>query len=275
MTQVSAAGAASNTHDFADTAYYRAAIEYPYPTEILMRFADQFRKLNLFDRLAAVRTHIPGRIVFTTSFGLEDQAITHAIFSQQLTIDVLTFDTGRLYLETHQVWAETEKRYQMRVQALVPETQALEALITRQGTNGFRESVAARHACCNVRKVVPLDRALENASGWITGLRADQSKARSHLSFGSFDADRNLVKINPIFDWSRDDVAQFVQVHGVPINSLHDNGFLSIGCAPCTRAVRPGEPERAGRWWWEEEEKKECGLHLPAGDVRQLANTAK
>lgn len=247
----------------------------PSNAEIPTRLADQLSGLDLFERLAAVRTQILGRIVFTTSFGLEDQAIAHAIFSQQLAVDVVTLDTGRLFPETHQVWAATERRYQVRVRALVPEGTSLEALIAKQGIDGFRASVAARHACCEVRKVVPLGRALDNASAWVTGLRAGQSETRARLSFVSCDASRRLVKVNPLFDWKRDDVVQFIRAYGVPINPLHERGFLSIGCAPCTRAVRPGEPERAGRWWWEQSEQKECGLHFgPDGGGVRAARAA-
>jgi len=233
----------------------------PSSVEILAHLETSLFRLSLFERLAAVRAQIPGRIVFTTSFSLEDQAIGHAIFSQQLPIDVVTLDTGRLFAETHQVWAETEKHYQVRVRAFFPDTADLEALVSRQGDSGFRTSVVARRACCYVRKVAPLDRALAKVSGWITGLRADQSGERARLSFASFEAERRLLKVNPLIDWTRDDVAEFVRAHDVPINSLHNRGFPSIGCAPCTRPVRPGEPERAGRWWWEQDEKKECGLH--------------
>lgn len=234
------------------------------------RLQERLSCLDLFDRLAAIRADILGRIVFTTSFGLEDQAIAHAIFSQALAIDVVTLDTGRLFPETHQVWAATEKLYQVRIRAIVPEQTSLEALIEDQGINGFRESVAARHVCCQVRKVVPLGRALEGASGWVTGLRTSQSDFRFQLASVAFDDARRLVKVNPLFDWSRDKVVGFIRAHGVPANPLHERGFLSIGCAPCTRAVQAGESERAGRWWWEQDEKKECGLHAArhGGGVR-------
>ncbi|MDI1343641.1 MAG: phosphoadenylyl-sulfate reductase, partial [Pseudolabrys sp.] len=199
--------------------------------------------------------------VFTTSFGLEDQAIGHAILSQNLDIDLVTLDTGRLFGETHDVWAETEQRYGRRIHAIVPERAALEALIDAQGANGFRTSVAARQACCHVRKVEPLNRALEGAQGWITGLRADQSQHRADVAFASVDRARGLIKINPLYDWTRDRAVEFTRTHDVPVNALHGRGFLSIGCAPCTRAIQPGEPERAGRWWWEDKGKTECGLH--------------
>jgi phosphoadenosine phosphosulfate reductase len=218
-------------------------------------------QLDLFERLAAARAILAGRLVFTTSFGLEDQAISHAILSQSLDIDVVTLDTGRLFTETHEVWAATEARYSRRVRAIVPDQRALEALIEDQGNQGFRASVAARQSCCHVRKVEPLNRALAGAQGWITGLRADQSEHRADVSFASFDAARNLVKINPLFDWTRARAVDFTRKHGVPVNTLHEKGFLSIGCAPCTRAIAPGEPERAGRWWWESDGKTECGLH--------------
>jgi phosphoadenosine phosphosulfate reductase len=227
------------------------------------QLADTFGGLGLDERLAAARVAIAGRIVFTTSFGLEDQAISHAIFTRDLAIEVVTFDTGRLFPETHQVWAETEQHYGRRIQALVPERRSVEAWVAQHGINGFRSSVAARQACCGLRKVEPLGRALAGASGWVTGVRAEQSAERAMMSFAAIDAQHRLLKLNPLLDWTRDRVMRFVRDHRVPYNSLHDRGFLSIGCAPCTRALAPDEPERAGRWWWEQEEKKECGLHLP------------
>ena len=216
---------------------------------------------DLFERLAFVRAACPGRLVVMTSFGLEDQAISHAVLSQGLDIDIVTLDTGRLFAETHAVWAATESRYGRRIRAIVPERLELEDLIERQGSDGFRLSVEARQACCHVRKVAPLARALEGAQAWITGLRADQSVHRAAVSFAALDRARGMLKINPLFDWTRDQVVDFTLAHGVPVNALHERGFLSIGCAPCTRAVAPGEPERAGRWWWENESKTECGLH--------------
>jgi phosphoadenosine phosphosulfate reductase len=230
-------------------------------------FVERFPALDLFERLAAIRSEIPGRLVFTTSFGLEDQAIAHAIFAQALAIDVATLDTGRLFPETYDVWAETERRYGVRVLAFAPEHRAVEALIAGQGIDGFRSSVAARLKCCAVRKVAPLARALDGSAAWITGLRADQSADRAQVLPALFDEERGLIKVNPLFDWTRERAREFVRAHDVPCNTLHERGFLSIGCAPCTRAVMPGEPERAGRWWWEQSQKKECGLHV-AHDAR-------
>jgi phosphoadenosine phosphosulfate reductase len=238
------------------------AAEPPPSAEVAAELAAQFGALDLFGRLAAIRARIRGRIVFTTSFGLEDQAITHAICSQQQTIEVATLDTGRLFPETHDVWAATERRYGRQIAAFTPDHAGVKDLIARQGSDGMRISVAARLECCAVRKVAPLKRVLAGASAWITGIRADQSAERAGLSAVSFDQERQLIKVNPLFDWTREQTLDFVRAHGAPYNSLHDRGFLSIGCAPCTRALAPGEPERAGRWWWEQAEKKECGLHM-------------
>jgi phosphoadenosine phosphosulfate reductase len=221
---------------------------------------DDCLALDLPQRIAAVRNNVSGRIVFTTSFGIEDQAIAHAIFSQAISIDVVTLDTGRLFPETYELWARTERRYGRRIPAFYPDRVGVESLVARQGINGFYTSVAARKSCCNVRKVEPLGRALAEATAWITGLRADQSDERAGISFAAVDPDHRLIKVHPLFDWTRERVLSFIAEHGIPYNSLHDRGFVSIGCAPCTRAVRPGETERAGRWWWEQEQK-ECGLH--------------
>jgi phosphoadenosine phosphosulfate reductase len=222
---------------------------------------EECERLDLPDRLAMARREISGGIVFTTSFGIEDQAITHAIFAQGLDIDVVTFDTGRLFPETLGVWDDTERRYGRQIRGLVPDRDSIESLVERDGAAGFRRSVGARIACCALRKVEPLGRALAGASAWITGLRTGQSRERASVACAGIDPHYRIIKVNPLFDWTRDRVVAFVRDHGVPYNPLHDRGFLSIGCAPCTRAVAPGEPERAGRWWWEQEEKTECGLH--------------
>jgi len=216
------------------------------------------------ERLAALRAALPGRIVFTTSFGLEDQAIAHLIFTQKLAIEVATLDTGRLFPETYALWAETEARYGARIRSFHPDAAALSALVADAGVNGFYFSKEARTDCCFVRKVEPLNRALAGASAWVTGLRADQSEEREGVALAGWDEERALVKLSPLFDWTRDQVASFCAAERVPVNALHAQGFLSIGCQPCTRAVRPGEHERAGRWWWETDEARECGLHVGA-----------
>ncbi len=225
---------------------------------------DSVASANLAGRLVRVREAAEGRVVFTTSFGIEDQAITHAIAVAGLAIDIVTLDTGRLFPETYAVWADTERRYGRRIRAVYPDGPSLEALVERQGIDGFYGSLEARKACCGVRKVEPLRRALDGASVWIAGLRAGQSAERGDVSFLAFEEGLALWKANPLFDWTRERLDAFVAEHGVPVNALHSRGFPSIGCAPCTRAVAPGEPERAGRWWWEDDARKECGLHVGA-----------
>src|ERR1700719_704871 len=183
-------------------------------------FVERFPALDLFERLAAIRAQIPGRMVFTTSFGLEDQAIAHAVFAQALAIDVATLDTGRLFPETYDVWAQTERRYGVRIQSFAPEHRAVEALIAGQGIDGLRSSVAARLDCCAVRKVAPLARALEGTAAWITGLRADQSADRAQVPPALFDEERGLIKVNPLFDWTRERTREFVRAHDLPVNTL-------------------------------------------------------
>jgi phosphoadenosine phosphosulfate reductase len=217
---------------------------------------------SLAARLRAAVDAVSGRIVFTTSFGIEDQLIAHHIFSEHLPIEVVTLDTGRLFPSTYKLWQETEERYGVRIRGFYPDAQAVAAMVADAGINGFYYSKDARLSCCEVRKVEPLRRALAGASGWITGLRADQSQHRADTRFAEWDAERSLVKIAPLFDHVRDEVVEACAELKIPINELHAAGFLSIGCEPCTRALRPGETERAGRWWWETEDAKECGLHV-------------
>lgn len=219
--------------------------------------------LSAPERLVELRRTLSGRIVFTHGFGIEGQLIFHWLAEYDLDIDVVTLDTGRLFPQTYALWVETERRYGRRIRAIYPERAALEAMVGRFGIDGFYDSKQARHACCNVRKVKPLDGALEGASAWITGARADQTETRREAGLASIDDSRGVLKFNPLFDWSRDAVVAAVAAAGVPVNALHDKGFASIGCAPCTRAVAPGESERQGRWWWETSGEKECGLHLP------------
>jgi phosphoadenosine phosphosulfate reductase len=215
------------------------------------------------ERLARFRDEVDGKIVFTTSFGPEGQVILHLIAEQQLDIDIVTLDTGRLFRETYDLWAETERRYGRRIRAVYPRQDNLEVLVEKQGINGFYDSREARLACCQVRKVEPLGRALAGAVAWIVGLRANQSSQRANTKLITVD-EREVLKFSPLFDWTREAVHAFATANGVPISPLHAKFFPSIGCAPCTRPVIPGEAERAGRWWWEADDKKECGLHLAA-----------
>jgi phosphoadenosine phosphosulfate reductase len=216
---------------------------------------------DLAARIIEIRRALPGRVAFSTSLGIEDQAVLHAIATTKTDIDVFTLDTGRLFPETIDTLAASETRFSLKIRVLAPDATATEALVARDGALGFRASIEARKACCDVRKVGPLSRALAGASGWITGLRQGQSQGRADVPFASADAAFGLIKINPIADWTLARLEAYVAAHDIPVNPLHARGFPSIGCQPCTRAIAPGEDIRAGRWWWEQEDGKECGLH--------------
>lgn len=216
---------------------------------------------NTVEVLTALAERFPGKIVFSTSFGIEDQVITHIIFSNNLPIKVFTLETGRLFPETYYVWNRTLEIYKKDIEAYFPDTHAVQQLISQKGPSSFYESVENRKECCRIRKIEPLRRALAGAECWITGIRAEQSDNRQGMAQVEWDQGNQLIKVHPIYDWSLEQVWDYAKAHHVPYNPLHDKGFPSIGCAPCTRAVREGEDFRAGRWWWEDTSKKECGLH--------------
>ena len=212
-------------------------------------------------RLRLIADHISGRVAFSTSLGIEDQAVFAGIAMSELPFDVFTLDTGRHFPETLETLETTEARYDRRIRIVFPDAKEVEALVARDGIMGFRQAIENRKACCDIRKVRPLNKALAGARGWITGLRRDQSAGRSHVPFAEWDANLLLIKLNPIADWSLETLEAYVEANAVPVNPLHAQGFPSIGCQPCTRAILPGEDLRAGRWWWENEDGKECGLH--------------
>ena len=213
--------------------------------------------------LALIASLFPGRVVFSSSFGQEDQVITDTIFKNNLPIKVFTLDTGRLFNETYELIERTTARYKQTIQVYFPDAGDVESFVTEKGINSFYESVDNRKECCFIRKVKPLNRALKGAKVWITGLRSEQSDNRKKMPMIEWDEDRQLYKFNPLINWSYDEVMEYIKENNVPYNPLHDKGFLSIGCAPCTRAIEAGEDARAGRWWWESS-KKECGLHVQA-----------
>lgn len=217
---------------------------------------------SLEEMLSRIIQDTDGKIVFSTSFSKEDQIILDAIARLQLPVECFTLDTGRLFPETYSVWNRTIEKYGIRIKSFFPEALMLEEMLNAHGPNLFYESVDLRKKCCDVRKVQPLKRALEGSVVWITGIRAAQSEGRSEMALVEWDVVRHLHKINPLLYWSDDDVDAAIRRHNIPYNALHDKGFLSIGCAPCTRAIAAGEPARAGRWWWEDYSKKECGLHI-------------
>ncbi|WP_454744966.1 phosphoadenylyl-sulfate reductase [Ciceribacter selenitireducens] len=236
------------------------------------RLDAELASLDLSGRLALVAA-FGGRAVFTTSLGIEDQVITAAIGLARLPIEVSTLETGRLFKETVDLIGETEERFGLSIKRFRPEQDDIDAYAAKYGLNGFYESVEARHACCHVRKLVPLAKALSGAAIWVTGLRRGQSGNRAATPFAEYDAERDLIKVNPLADWSLEDINAYVEAEAVPTNPLHKRGYPSIGCEPCTRAIKPGEPERAGRWWWENDEKRECGLHVPEAAAMPLERT--
>ena len=212
--------------------------------------------------------------VFANSLGAEDMVLTDMIWGDGLGIGVFSLDTGRLPVETYDLIARTEARYGRRIEVFAPRHEAVQGFVAAHGINGFYDSVAARKACCQARKIEPLQRALAGKQAWVTGLRAAQSPTRDRLKTVAFDHANGLVKISPLADWSEREVWVYLRANNVPYNALHDRNFPSIGCAPCTRAIRAGEDVRAGRWWWEAAETKECGLHLVDGRL-QRASTAE
>jgi phosphoadenosine phosphosulfate reductase len=211
--------------------------------------------------LSLIAAKFSDKIVFTTSFGYEDQVIGDMIFSQNLPVRVVTLDTGRMFEETYKTWQRTLEKYRQPIIPYFPDLEEVEKLLLEKGTLSFYESLENRKECCYIRKVKSLKRALSGAKCWITGLRASQSDVRSGLDYFMWDEANQVIKYNPLLDWSLDDVIKYIHQHNVPYNALHDKGFVSIGCEPCTRAIKPDEDFRAGRWWWEQNSGKECGLH--------------
>ncbi|KPQ09037.1 MAG: phosphoadenosine phosphosulfate reductase CysH [Algoriphagus marincola HL-49] len=220
----------------------------------------RLNQLSAGEGLALIADIFPEKVVFSTSLGQEDQVITQLIVSKNLPIQIFSLDTGRLFPETLELLARTESKYKTRIKVFYPETTSVERLVSDMGINGFYESVENRKSCCFVRKVEPLKRALAGNEVWVTGLRAEQSANRNSMKRIEWDEANQILKYNPLLDWSFDQMLTYIEEHKIPYNPLHDQGFISIGCAPCTRAILPGEDARAGRWWWEDS-KKECGLH--------------
>ena len=200
--------------------------------------------------------------VFANSLGAEDMVLTDLIVGDTAKIEIFSLDTGRLPLETYALIDEVKKHYGLKLRLYYPRHDLVETYTRENGINAFYESVELRKACCHVRKVEPLQRALAGRKAWITGMRAQQSATREGLPIQAFDEGNGLEKFNPLSDWSEKEVWAYIKLNKVPYNALHDNFYPSIGCAPCTRAITPGEDVRSGRWWWESPESKECGLHV-------------
>jgi phosphoadenosine phosphosulfate reductase len=212
------------------------------------------------------------RIALATSLGAEDQVLTDMLAHVAPGVPIFTLDTGRLPQETYDLIDATRKRYGIEIEVLFPDREAVEAMVNQKGVNLFYHSVENRKACCHVRKVIPLRRKLAGLDAWVTGLRREQAVTRQDVQTVEWDQGNGLVKINPLANWSADQVWEYIRRHNVPYNALHDKGYPSIGCAPCTRAVAPGDEVRSGRWWWEEPQHKECGLHVVDGNLVRKGN---
>jgi len=226
------------------------------------RLPDKISGLPIVDSLKKLAAEFPGKVVFSTSFSWEDQAIAHMILTNNIPIEIFTLDTGRLFDETYYVWSRTNEKYNTHIKAYYPQAEELQEYIGENGPNAFYESVQLRKSCCYIRKVEPLKRALAGNELWITGLRAEHSPERQNLPQIEWDEANQIIKYHPILNWSTEDVTNFIYSNHIPYNTLHNKGFVSIGCAPCTRAIKAGEDFRAGRWWWENKDSKECGLHV-------------
>ncbi len=229
--------------------------------EVIEKLVRETRDMKIGKTLRYLAENHLGKILFSTSFGLEDQIITDIIFTEDIPIKVVTLDTGRLFEETYKTHSRTLAKYGKKIHVFHPDQEAVENLLTKKGPYSFYESVENRKECCNIRKVMPIRRALEGTEIWITGIRSGQSADRQNLAYFEYDSNYGLIKYNPLVDWPLEKVQQYVRENHVPYNVLHDRGFHSIGCSPCTRAVQDGEDIRTGRWWWEDNSSKECGLH--------------
>ncbi|MER0202526.1 MAG: phosphoadenylyl-sulfate reductase [Nitrosomonas sp.] len=200
-------------------------------------------------------------VTFANSLGAEDMVLTDIIDRYQLDIDMFSLDTGRLPQETYDLMQVVRERYKTPLRIYFPNVKQVEAYVAEHGVNGFYDSIELRKACCHIRKVEPLRRALQGKRAWITGMRSEQASTRSNLKVSAYDMDNRMQKVNPLLEWSNSEVWEYLKHYDVPYNKLHDKFYPSIGCAPCTRAITPGEDIRSGRWWWEAPENKECGLH--------------
>jgi len=221
----------------------------------------QNSRLSVAEFIKQLTEEFTEGVTFSSSFSYEDQIITHEILSNHLPVQIFTLDTGRMFAETYSVWSSTNAKYGVHIKAYYPNQDFLQAFIETNGPNAFYESVENRKLCCNIRKVEPLKRALSGKQIWITGLRAEHSANRNDLPILEWDEANQIIKYHPILHWTTEQVKEYISKNQVPYNPLHDKGFISIGCAPCTRAIKEGEDFRAGRWWWEDASKKECGLH--------------
>lgn len=233
----------------------------------LNRLAGRAKNLKAEAIIKLAYEEFGARVNFASSLGEEDQVITDMISKAAPQIEIFTLDTGRLHPETYDLLAKNQKRYKLNFKIYYPDTAAVEKMVKEKGVNLFYESIENRKLCCGIRKVEPLQRALKNVDAWFSGLRREQAVTRQGVEIFEWDEVNQKIKINLLAFWTLDDVRKYIKENGVDVNPLHAKGFISIGCAPCTRAVKPGEDIRAGRWWWETPEQKECGLHMRDGKL--------
>jgi phosphoadenosine phosphosulfate reductase len=230
--------------------------------DTINKLNQRFEDAGAIEILQFFLSEYKNKIAFSSSMGAEDQALTHIIANIDPTTKIFTLDTGRMFPETYELIENTNARYKINIEIMFPETSQVEQMVKEKGINLFYESIENRKLCCHIRKIVPLQRALKGLDMWISGLRREQSVTRNNLKIVEWDEKNGLLKLNPLINWTLEDVWNYINERNIPYNKLHDKGFPSIGCQPCTRAVGPGEDIRAGRWWWELPEQKECGLHV-------------
>ena len=229
--------------------------------EIITNWNNELKNSSPHEVISFFLKQFPNKIALSTSLGLEDQALTQIIASIDKRAKIFTLDTGRLFPETYDLLDLTRKKYGINIDVYFPYTNEVEEMVNKNGINLFYASIENRKLCCKLRKLVPLARAMRGLSAWITGLRRDQSVTRTDMQLVEWDSNNNILKINPLINWSEEDVINYIDKNNIPTNPLHKKGFASIGCQPCTRAIVEGEDIRAGRWWWENPDTKECGLH--------------
>jgi len=229
--------------------------------ELFENLKERVSGLDSFEIIKILGSEYKNKAAFATSLGMEDQVISHMISLMQVRPRIFTLDTGRLFQESYELIDRTKEKLGVDIEVYFPDFKEIEKLTGKKGMNSFYNSVEDRKECCFIRKIEPLKRALKDTKIWITGVRSAQSVTRSDMNIVEYDPGLEIIKVNPLLEWSLDDVNGYIKENGVPYNPLHDKGFISIGCSPCTRAVNEGEDIRAGRWWWENPEHKECGLH--------------
>ena len=230
-------------------------------TQLIRDLNERFRDASAQEVVGYFLKAYQGRIALSSSLSIEDQTLTDIIVAQDKAARIFTLDTGRLFPETYQLIEKTNMTYGIKIEVFFPDYHEVQRMVREEGINLFYNSVESRHRCCQIRKLEPLKRAFQGLDVWICGLRREQSITRQDMQVVEWDEIHQLIKVNPLISWTEQQVWDYIKMHSVPYNKLHDRGYPSIGCEPCTRAVQPGEDVRSGRWWWESPDHRECGLH--------------